>query len=117
MKYYLDEDLSPKIAEILRKHHIDAISAHEVGMQQAADREQLERAVSEGRCFVTRNRNDFIRLTVQFFNEHRPHAGVLIVPHTFPGDKFSLIARAIAKHHSKHFKDKIEPYTIDFLKS
>ncbi len=116
MKYYLDEDLSPKIAEILRKHHIDAVSAHEVGMIQASDREQLDRAASESRCFITRNRNDFIRLTVQFFNEQRPHYGVLIIPYTLPGDKFSLIARAIMKYHSKHSKDILEPYTIDFLK-
>ncbi len=116
MKYYLDEDLSPKIAEILRKQHIDAVSAHEAGMVQAADKEQLDRAASEGRCLITRNRNDFIRLTVQFFNEHRPHAGVLIIPYTLPCDDFSLIARAIAKHHSKHSKGRIEPYTIDLLK-
>ncbi|MEW6214853.1 MAG: DUF5615 family PIN-like protein [Nitrospirota bacterium] len=117
MKYYLDEDLSPKIAEVLRKHHIDAVSAHEVEMLQAADLEQLERASSEGRCLVTRNRNDFIRLTVQFFNEHRPHTGVLIIPHTLPGDKFSTIAKAIMKYHSKHPEDTLEAYTIDFLET
>ena len=114
MKYYLDEDLSPKIAEILRNHRIDAISAHEVGMLQATDMEQLERASSEGRCLVTRNRNDFIRLTVQFFNEHRPHGGVLIIPHTLPGDKFPLIAKAIVKYDLKHSED-IKSYGIDFL--
>ncbi len=113
MKYYLDEDLSPKIAEILRKHHIDAVSAYEVKMVRSTDREQLERAASEGRCFVTRNRNDFIRLTVQFFNEHRPHAGVLIIPHTLPGDKFSLIANAIIKYDLKHSKGT-NFYSIDF---
>jgi len=117
LKFYLDEDLSPKIAEILRKYRIDAISAHEVGMVQANDREQLERATSEKRCLVTKNRNDFIRLTVQFFNEHRPHNGVLIIPHTLPGDKFSLIAKAIIKYHGKHSKDVLELYAIDFLES
>jgi predicted nuclease of predicted toxin-antitoxin system len=115
LKYYLDEDLSPKIAEILRKHGVDAVSAHEAGMLQATDMEQLDRASSEGRCLVTRNRNDFIRLTVQFFNEHRPHSGVLIVPHTFPGDKFQIVAKAVIKHHAKHSQLKSEPYSIDFL--
>lgn len=117
MRYYLDEDLSPKIAEILRKQGIDAISAHEAEMMQASDREQLEYAVSEGRCLITRNRNDFIRLTVQFFNEHRKHYGILIIPHTLPGDKFSLSAKAIIRYDEKHSKEKIEPYTIDFIES
>lgn len=115
MKYYLDEDLSPKIAEILKKHRIDAVSAHDVGLTQASDMEQLEYASSKGRCLVTRNRNDFIRLTVQFFNDHRPHAGVLIIPHTLPCDNFSLIARAIIKYDSRSSSD-INPYGIDFLK-
>lgn len=116
MKYYLDEDLSPKVAEILRKYSIDAISVHEIGMTQAEDIEHLKLASSEKRCLVTRNRNDFIRLTVQFFHEHRPHNGVLIIPHTLPGDNFSLIARAIMKYDTKHSHD-VKSYGIDFLKS
>jgi len=114
MKYYLDEDISPKVAKILRKYQVDVVSTHEVSLTQAIDREQLEYAASEGRSIVTRNRDDFIRLTVQFFNELRPHRGVLIVPHTIPGDKFSLIAKALKKYASKH-PSGMEPYTIDFL--
>ncbi|MCP4667981.1 MAG: hypothetical protein GY849_16650 [Deltaproteobacteria bacterium] len=114
MKYYLDEDISPKVAKILVKYQVDVVSAHEAGMIQALDREQLEYAASQERAIVTRNRDDYIRLTAQFFNELRPHHGVLIVPYTLPGDKFSLIAKALKKYASRH-TEGMEPYTIDFL--
>ncbi|HIC91999.1 MAG TPA: hypothetical protein EYP21_08105 [Syntrophaceae bacterium] len=114
MRYYLDEDLSPKIAELLRKRGVDAISAHEVDMKQASDAEQLARAAQEKRCLVTRNRDDFIRLTVQFFNDHRPHYGVLIVPYSIPGDQFSRLASALAKYAFSHTKDR-GSYMVDFL--
>jgi hypothetical protein len=115
MKYYLDEDISPKVADVLRENQIDAVSTHEVNMAQSSDREQLEYAASEGKAMVTRNRDDFIRLTVQFFNELRPHGGVLIVPYSIPGDKFRLTAEALRKYASEH-PSGMEPYTIDFLR-
>ena len=114
MRYYLDEDLSPKVAEILRREGVDVESAHEAGMLQASDLEQLEYAASKKRCMVTRNRNDFIRLTVLFFNENRPHHGVLIVPHSYPGDRFAQLARALKKYALNH-KKGMSPYGIDFL--
>jgi len=114
MKIYLDEDLSPKIAEILRSHGIDALSTHEVGMSGSADRRQLEFAAREKRCFVTRNRDDFIKLTLQFFNDRRPHCGVVIIPHTIPGDQFARIAGFLKSFSSNH-PSGLEPYTIDFL--
>ena len=114
MKYYLDEGISPKSSKILRKCQVDAVSTHEVGMTQALDREQLKYAATEGRSIITRNRNDFIRLTLQSFNELRPHYGVLIIPNTIPGDKFSVIAGALKKYDTRH-PSGMKPYTIDFL--
>jgi hypothetical protein len=114
VRYYLDEDLSPKIAALLRKKGVDCVSAHEIEMVQASDLEQLQSAARDKRCLVTRNRDDFIRLTVQFFNDHLPHYGVLIIPSTIPGDKFSFIAGALARYAKKH-PEGIQPYTIDFL--
>ena len=114
MKFYLDEDLSPKIAGILRRSGMDALSAHEVGMREASDQKQLDFAAKEKRCLVTRNRDDFIRLTVRFFNDRRPHCGVLIVPYTLPGDQFSRIASLIRKFSSRHEKG-LAPYSIAFL--
>ena len=114
MKYYLDEDISPQISEILRKKGIDAVSAQDVGKVQCSDFDHLSYAAKEKRCMVTRNRNDFIKLTVQFFNDNRPHFGVLIIPYTYPGDRFALIASEIKKYTIKH-KDGIPSYSIDFI--
>ena len=114
MKIYLDEDLSPKVAALLRAGGVDALSAHEAGMCGASDREQLAFAAAEKRCLVTRNRDDYIRLTVQFFNDHRPHHGILIVPRRIPGDQFSRIARLVKKFSSDH-PSGLDPYRIAFL--
>ena len=114
MKYYLDEDISPKIAQLLRKNHIDCSSAHEIIKTQLSDLEQLEFAAQEKRCLVTRNRDDFIQLTVQFFNSQLPHHGVLIIPHSYPGDQFSLMAGALENYATLH-PEGMAPYTIDFL--
>ena len=116
MKYYLDEDLSPKIAELLRKQGVDCISAHEIGMVQVSDLEQLELAARKKRCLVTKNRDDFIRLTVQFFNDHLAHCGMLIIPSTIPGDRFFFIAKLLANYAHRHPKG-MSPYTIDFISS
>ena len=46
MKLYLDENLSPRIAEISRARGLDAVSAHEVGNTQLPDVAQLRHATA-----------------------------------------------------------------------
>jgi predicted nuclease of predicted toxin-antitoxin system len=114
VKLYLDEDISPKICVILRKKGMDAVSAHETGMLEASDEEQLSFAAAEGRVMVTRNRDDFITLTVQFFEALKQHKGLIIVPHSIPGSEFSKLAALLVKF-SKDYPQELEPYTIEFL--
>jgi hypothetical protein len=114
LRYYLDEDLSQRITERLRSEGLDAVSAHEVRAEGLSDFEQLERAALEKRCLVTRNRDDFIRVTLQFYNEGRAHHGVLIIPHSLPADRFAESAEALAQYAAAH-PDGMPPYTVDFL--
>ena len=114
MKFYLDEDLSPKIADILRKNRVDALSAHEIGALEASDLQQLEFAGKEKRCLVSRKRDDFIKLSIRFFNDHRPHHGIVIIPYTIPGDQFSRMAVLLKTFASNH-PSGLAPYTIAFL--
>ena len=116
MKLYLDEDISPKVSVILRKKGIDAVSAHEAGMLETSDEEQLTFAAADDRVLVTRNRDDFITLTVQFFHDLKPHKGLIIVPHTIPGSEFSKLATLLA-NFSKNAPKGLEAYTIEFLPS
>ncbi|MFZ0612468.1 MAG: DUF5615 family PIN-like protein [Desulfobacterales bacterium] len=114
MKLYLDEDISPKVAGILRKRGIDAVSAHDTGMLEASDEEQLSFAAVNGRAMVTRNRDDFITLTVQFFEKLRPHCGLIVVPHTISGHEFGKLS-SLLKKYSKNHPFGLDPYTIEFL--
>jgi hypothetical protein len=114
MKLLLDEDLSPRIAVILRDKGIDALSVHEIGRTGLSDHEQLEYAASEGRCFVTRNRNDYILLTRQFFSMGISHKGVLIVPSTYKPNNFMRIADALYIYVSA-WKEDSSDYLFDFI--
>lgn len=116
MRFLLDEDLSPRIAEIARRQGLDVQSVHDLGRRQLADEDQLRFAAAQGRVLVTRNRDDFIRLTVAFYQAGDPHAGVLIVPWSLPNRSPSRVARALAAWLARRrgALGSME-YVIDFL--
>ena len=114
MKFYLDEDLSQKIAERLRAQDIDAISAHEIMAEGFSDSQQLEIATKQKRCIVTRNRNDFILLTLNAYHTQQHHYGILIVPYSYPGDQFGRMTKALRQYAATH-PQGLPAYTVDFL--
>ncbi len=77
MTFYLDENLSPRIAEMLRDRGLDVVSAHEVaGNTQLDDRSQLLYAAGSGRAIVTCDIEDFAELIQEFIATNREHAGL-----------------------------------------
>ena len=95
MKLYLDENLSPEIAKILRRAGVDAVSAHEVGNVQLNDQAQLAYATQDGRALVTANVVDFLALALEAVQTNTEHAGIILVPSSFRGDEFQAIADAV----------------------
>jgi predicted nuclease of predicted toxin-antitoxin system len=115
MKLYLDEDISPRVAEIARgRCQLDVVSVHDVGAETWDDAAQLRYAADTGRCIVTRNRDDFIRVTRDAFEKQAPHAGVLILTRRLPNDQFTAIAAALCAYAAR-FATSVQSYTIDFL--
>jgi len=116
MKYLLDEHLSAVSARICRERFgLDASGVDELGRKGRTDEEQLEFAAAEGRVIVTEDRGDFGDLTRRFFEERRPHAGVLCVPNSLPADDFAGIATAIARYDREH-PAGMAPYMVDWLR-
>jgi predicted nuclease of predicted toxin-antitoxin system len=102
VKLYLDEDLSPRVAVLLRQRGLDAVSAHEVGHGGRLDLDQLRGATREGRCLVTRNVADFAEIVRDLVNRQEAHAGIMLVPASFRGNEFAILAEAIVQQAQAH---------------
>ena len=113
MRFLLDEDLNPAVAEIARGLGLDVLSVHEIDRRGLGDEDQLRFSASQQRVFLTRNRDDFLRLTVTFFQTGEPHAGLLIVPHSLPNHRPERIAHAL----KRWLANTADPgsYFVDFL--
>jgi predicted nuclease of predicted toxin-antitoxin system len=118
MRFLLDEDVNPAVADIGRGLGLDVISVHEIRRHGFDDESQLRYAAADHRMFVTRNRDDFIKLTVTFFHGGDAHFGVLIIPHSLPNHQPALLAHALHRWHERLGGDDASlAYVIDFLSS
>lgn len=115
MRFLLDEDLNPAVAQTARGLGLDVVSVHEIDRRGYTDREQLDFAASQEQIFVTRNRDDFILLTVEAFRTGRDHRGVLVVPRSLPNQYPERIAHALRRWSEDH--PAPGTHFLDFLKS
>jgi len=76
MKFLIDEDLSPKVAEGLRMDDgLDIIHVRDRGLLGESDSVILQRAYEEDRILVTANVKDFQRLA----RARELHPGIVLV--------------------------------------
>lgn len=108
LRFAIDEDLSPRTAEIARGLKLDAVSIQEVGRRSLADDEHLRWAAGERRIMVTRNRDDFIEWTTTFFQAGEPHAGVLLV-----STRLSIHGPERLAHALRDWVDGLPDYLVE----
>ena len=76
VKLLLDENISPKVGEMLRAQDgLDAVHVRERGLLQAPDHDVLDRAYAENRVLVTKNVEDFVKLA----RARDLHPGVILL--------------------------------------
>lgn len=97
MRFLLDEDLPTKAAEIARSLGLAAVSIHELPREGINDTEQLRYATREGYVLVTRNRDDFARLSTEFYSRGEAYVGILIVPRGYANNRPERIAHALRR--------------------
>ena len=72
IRFHLDENCSPAIADGLRRRGIDVTTTPEVGLVSAIDEDQAAYCLSEGRVIFTQD-TDFLRINAS----GTPHAGIV----------------------------------------
>jgi predicted nuclease of predicted toxin-antitoxin system len=107
LSFLLDEDMSQRVAEGLRRRGIDAISVYEIDRanRRVPDSEQLDHAAATGRVLVTYNRSDYQALDAQWRAQGQTHAGILwcaerSIPRRAIGDLVRAIEAVAAQYDS-----------------
>lgn len=75
LRFYLDENMDPEIAEQLRRRGIDALTARDVSLLKVSDGVQLRYAATDGRVLCTKD-SDFANPA----NWNVEHDGIAFFP-------------------------------------
>jgi predicted nuclease of predicted toxin-antitoxin system len=92
MKLWIDEDLSPSLAEIAHRVGLDAACNRDRGLLGGSDLEVLRRCIDEDRTLVTNNLGDFRRLCVT----RSVHPGLIVLPTIARPAQQELLVKALA---------------------
>ena len=78
IRLYLDEDINPLLAHVLRNRGFDAMSVHDLGRTGLTDEEQFEFARLERRVLLTCNVGDYVRLGTRLIHARQSFPGLIV---------------------------------------
>jgi Domain of unknown function (DUF5615) len=78
VKLYLDESVSIVLADVLTQLGFDCLTTRDAKLLGATDEDQLRYATKESRAIFTHDIKDFLRLSEEWIQSGRLHAGILL---------------------------------------
>lgn len=108
IRLFLDEDVHPDLAPVLRKMGFDAVSTVETGRKGETDLSQLQYAVSEKRTIITFNVKDFVLLYNQLYSEGREHSGIIVSTQLNFKETLKRLLRLLNHRSAKDIQNNIE---------
>jgi len=100
IKLYLDEDVDPLLAKVLRERGYDVLTVQEAGKKTLSDRKQLEFAINQGRTFFTHNIKHFVKLSQEYSKSGKNYSGIIVSDHLPFKELLRRILRLL-EHYSK----------------
>ena len=104
VKIYLDEDVRPIIADILKERGYEVISTIEAKMMGKTDVEQIEFAVKNEMAILTHNIKDFVQLHKRY---HKKHYGIILSEQIPLKNLLRRILTFLSKTDAKDVKGEI----------
>lgn len=95
MKLYVDADITPRLARILRGRGYDVLAAHEAGNADASDEEQMAYAAEQGRALLTCNAGDFTNIFEDYWYANHDHNGIIVSEQLELGEMIRRVARLL----------------------
>lgn len=107
IELYLDEDVNPLIAGLVRARGFAAQTTQEDGLTRTRDAEQLAYAISQRRTMLTHNRDDFARLAQEYFAAGRKHYGIIIAVRRPPHEIVMRLMTILNQTTADEMEDQI----------
>ncbi|MDA0747651.1 MAG: DUF5615 family PIN-like protein [bacterium] len=86
MTFYLDEDVTVELANVLQTQGHEATTTSKAGNRGAEDEAQLDYATERQAVFITHNRRHFTRLHRDWTRSGKRHAGIILTRHLPSGE-------------------------------
>lgn len=95
MKLYVDADITPKLARLLRARGYDVLAAQEAGNAEAPDTEQMAFAAAHSRALLTCNARDFTVIFKDYWHSGREQFGIIVSEQLVLGEMLRRVARLL----------------------